>query len=152
MAEAQLDGIGTLEPADLPRLIELELACFPEDAWSANALLSTVEDQYIIAGCWRSDKVVQAYYFLHILDDDAQLYSIAVAKEAQRQGLGNRLMTSIIGSCRKNGARRIFLEVRKSNHKAIYLYEKWGFEVLGVRRGYYHDNGEDALVYRKELA
>jgi ribosomal-protein-alanine N-acetyltransferase len=64
-------------------------------------------------------------------------------------GLGSQLIDHLLDTCRKRGILHYFLEVRETNEKAIALYRKYGFKVCGVRRKYYSDTGEDALVMQR---
>lgn len=84
--------------------------------------------------------------------DEVHLLDVAVEVEARRRGVGRRLLATVIEHGRRRGARVVLLEVRRSNLPAIALYRRAGFEQAGVRRGYYSDNGEDALEFRLELA
>ena len=81
----------------------------------------------------------------HIIDE-GHITTIAVKKEYQRNHIGEALMNKIIEDCYKNNVKYLTLEVRASNSPAIKLYEKYGFQSLGTRKGYYQDNNEDALI------
>ena len=85
------------------------------------------------AGCWQ-------------ILEEAHITNIAVSPEFRRQHIAEALLITIIESCRKAMVKYITLEVRVSNAPAIALYEKYGFKSLGVRKGYYQDNDEDALI------
>ena len=78
--------------------------------------------------------------------DVCQLESIIVAEEFRRQGIGATLLQAIIAWSRQWNAQRVELEVRAGNAAAIALYERIGFLRDGVRRGYYRDPQEDALL------
>ncbi len=82
--------------------------------------------------------------------DEAHLTTIAVRDAYRRRGLGELLLLSIIHWAMKLNAKIITLEVRVSNKAAQALYEKYGFKPVGLRRGYYSDNGEDALLMSTE--
>jgi [ribosomal protein S18]-alanine N-acetyltransferase len=75
--------------------------------------------------------------------------TIGVTSGNQRKGIGTELLLAMLGEARKRGATQVDLEVRADNAVAIALYEKHGFESLGVRRGYYQPSGADALVMRR---
>jgi ribosomal-protein-alanine N-acetyltransferase len=83
----------------------------------------------------------------------AHLLNLSVAQEAQRTGLGWRTLEWMADVARGYGARTMLLEVRPSNAAALRLYERYGFERIGVRRGYYpaHSGREDAIVMRIAL-
>lgn len=81
-----------------------------------------------------------------VMVDEAHITTIAVRRAYQRQGIGERLLISIIEMAAKMNAKVVTLEVRVSNVPAQTLYEKYGFQKVGLRRAYYTDNGEDALL------
>jgi ribosomal-protein-alanine N-acetyltransferase len=83
--------------------------------------------------------------------DEVHLLDVAVEVVARRRGVGRRLLATVIEHGRARGARVVLLEVRRSNAPAIALYRTLGFEELGVRKGYYSDNGEDALEFQLAL-
>ena len=81
----------------------------------------------------------------HIIDE-GHITTIAVKKEYLRNHIGEAIIQRIINDCYKNEIKYLTLEVRVSNIPAIKLYEKYGFQSLGTRKGYYQDNNEDALI------
>lgn len=95
--------------------------------------------QYIIgfAGFW-------------IMTDEAHLTNIALRESYRRQGIGELLLISIIDLATELNARIITLEVRASNTAALSLYHKYGFTQVGLHRGYYSDNKEDAVLMSLE--
>jgi [ribosomal protein S18]-alanine N-acetyltransferase len=96
-----------------------------------------------------SGKVV-AMLVLWLIVDEAHIATIAVHPDFRRQGLGEQILLHALKAVRDEGARRAFLEVRAGNSAAQAMYEKYGFEVAGVRPGYYRDNNEDALLMNFE--
>lgn len=96
---------------------------------------------------------LQAYAIMMLAVDEAHLLNLSVAREAQRRGLGWRTLEWIAEVARGHGAQSLLLEVRPSNPAAVRLYQRYGFERVGVRRGYYpaRDGREDALVMRVTL-
>jgi ribosomal-protein-alanine N-acetyltransferase len=84
--------------------------------------------------------------------DEIHLLDLAVDETARRRGVGRELVGAVLGYARETRARLVLLEVRRSNQAAIALYESAGFTENGVRRGYYSDNGEDALVMMVEFS
>lgn len=87
-----------------------------------------------------------AYALVSDMYDVYELLKIAVRKDFRKQGFGGRLLEEIVNSCQKD----IFLEVRKSNIGAINLYTSKGFVQVGLRKKYYPDNDEDALLFKYE--
>ena len=78
--------------------------------------------------------------------DEAHITTVGVRANQQGKGYGHALMAALIQRAYHLGSRWLTLEVRPSNDVAVRLYEKFGFKVIGRRRGYYTDNNEDAIV------
>jgi [ribosomal protein S18]-alanine N-acetyltransferase len=89
---------------------------------------------------------IAGYAGLWLMTDEAHITTIGVDPDYQGNGLGELLLVKLIDCAREIGARWLTLEVRVSNHVAQRLYEKYTFKEMGIRRRYYSDNGEDALV------
>lgn len=83
--------------------------------------------------------------------DEAELQSIAVARDRWGRGIGLALMISLSAWAEINGYRRLHLEVRERNARALDFYRRWGFTVTGRRPKYYRDNLEDALLMTKTM-
>ena len=81
-----------------------------------------------------------------VMADEAHITTIATRNAYRRQGIGEWLLISVIDMAKQLSANVVTLEVRISNKQAQALYKKYGFQKVGVRRGYYSDNGEDALL------
>jgi ribosomal-protein-alanine N-acetyltransferase len=128
-------------------VLPLEQDLFEDDTWTARTYWSELGQldtrHYLVAV---EDAVVQGYAGLCDYPDEAFVQTIAVAKEAQGSGLGSRLLQALVDEAERRGQRRVVLEVRDDNSRAITLYERFGFRRAGVRRGYYQPSGADALV------
>jgi len=81
-----------------------------------------------------------------------ELHPLAVHPEFRRRGVARALLAAMLDGARRRGVELIFLEVRPTNAEAIGLYGSFGFQVIGRRKGYYFDTGEDALVMEAKLA
>ncbi len=94
-----------------------------------------------------------AYAIVMIALDEAHLLNLSVARSWHRAGLGWRMLEWMAQQSRDHGARNMLLEVRPSNTAAQRLYQRYGFQRIGVRRGYYPalDGREDAIVMRIAL-
>ena len=79
------------------------------------------------------------------------IHNIAVHVDYRRRGVARLLLRKVLGEARIQSAVRVMLEVRKSNLAAQKLYQSVGFLTTGVRRGYYSDDGEDALAMTLEM-
>jgi [ribosomal protein S18]-alanine N-acetyltransferase len=139
-------SIERMLPADLPEVLVIERASFSMP-WSRGAFLYELE-QNQVARCWvaRDDARIVGYLCLWEVADELHVTNVAVHPEARRRGIARALLDSVFARARVAGTRIVLLEVRPSNTEAIPLYESFGFRVVGRRRGYYYDTGEDALV------
>ena len=96
---------------------------------------------------WRpGEELVAGFVGLWYVVDEAHIVSIGVRSEYRGLGLGEMLLISAIVQARQMKSRVMILEVRMSNYVAQNLYKKYGFTKRGVRKGYYSDNREDALI------
>ena len=89
---------------------------------------------------------VVGYGGLWLIVDEAHVTTVTVKPDRRREGVGRRLVETLLDEARQRGAVCATLEVRAGNEAAIGLYESFGFVRSGVRKGYYPDNQEDALV------
>jgi ribosomal-protein-alanine N-acetyltransferase len=134
----------TLE--DVAGVQEVERASFPVP-WPANAfrheLTQNRNARYIVA---RDGERIVGYAGLWLMVDEAHITTFAVLPDARRRRIGERLLQRLFEIAHELGAEWLTLEVRASNLAAQRLYEKYGFRQAGVRRRYYSDNNEDALI------
>jgi len=131
--------------SDLEFLERVESECF-SDPWNKEMLVSELLDRSAHFYIMLEDGVPLGYYsFLHVLDE-AHIMNVAVLPEYQGKGYGRAEMENLLSTTKEAGALNVTLEVRKSNVKAISLYESLGFSFVGTRPKYYMD-GEDALIY-----
>ena len=130
--------------------IEYRLCAFP---WGRGNFADSMSSGY---SCWvcRVAGELIGYCVLMLAVDDAHLLNISVAEKWQGQGFGARLLRHVMKLGRELGASTLLLEVRPSNEKALALYRHFGFQQIGVRRGYYPATGgrEDALVLTHALS
>lgn len=94
---------------------------------------------------------VFGFVIFWLVHDEIHVLNVATHPDHRRQGIGRRLMQEAIAQARTHGARLATLEVRRSNFGAITLYRELGFRPVGVRKNYYTDEGEDALVMSLDL-
>ncbi len=141
-----------LEWTDLETLAALEVALFPDDAWSEPTwwaeLAGRPRRDYVVA---IDDGQVLGYGGIDVSGDVADLMTIATVPEAQGRGLGRRLLDELVRRAECNRAEALLLEVRADNEAAKRLYSTSGFEVISVRRRYYQPGDIDALVMRKHI-
>lgn len=146
--------IGEYEEEDLDEILEIERASFPTP-WTPGLFHGEKGNpisRMLVAriGQERGNRVA-GYIVYWRVADEIHLHNIAVRRELRRRGIASRLLSRAIRESRPGGARLITLEVRQSNRPAKGLYEKLGLSVTGVRRAYYDDTGEDALIMSADL-
>ena len=145
-------SVERMRPEDLDEVLVIERASFSMP-WSRGAFLYEMQ-QNRVARCWvmREESRVVAYLCLWEIADELHVTNVAVHPTARRRGLARTLLRGVLGESRERGFRTVALEVRPSNEHAVALYDSLGFRVVGRRRGYYYDTGEDALVMETELS
>ena len=130
---------------DVDGVAAVEAATFPTP-WSRDAFASEMKNvaaRYLVA---EKDGRVIGFAGAWIILDESHITNIAVYKEERGQGIGRKLTEGLMQYLSNLGAAYATLEVRKSNEVAQNLYKSLGFIKLGVRKRYYEDNGEDALI------
>ena len=143
------DGPFAIEPmtvADLPRVLAIERMSFTSPWTEPNFRYEIEENPVAWNVVGRTGGSVAAFACAHIVADEMMINDLAVDASARRRGFGSRLLRHLIDGARTRGCRRATLEVRPSNAPARALYEAFGFEIVGRRRGYYADTGEDAIL------
>lgn len=135
-----------LTVADLPRILELEAVLFGREAWTAGMYREELASPFRAYRGLDDDGTLVAYGGI-LLAEQAQVLTIGVAPSHQRRGLGGVLLRDLLALV-SDHATEVFLEVRASDEVARRLYERHGFELVGVRRNYYPRIHEDALVMR----
>jgi ribosomal-protein-alanine N-acetyltransferase len=134
----------TLDDVQTVQEIEREIFLTP---WPRNAYRREISQNKIASYIvMRDGDEIVGYAGLWKMADEAHITTVGVRRADQGKGYGMALMLALIDRAYSLGSRWMTLEVRASNHGAISLYEKLGFKVIGRRRGYYTDDGEDAVV------
>lgn len=139
---------------DIAPVLELERELFPEDAWSPGMFWSELAHargpyatrRYLVAE--QAGRLV-GYGGLAAVDGTGDIQTIATARDQWGTGLGARLLTELLGAATDFECHEVLLEVRVDNLRAQRLYERFGFEPIGFRRGYYQPGNVDALVMRR---
>jgi ribosomal-protein-alanine N-acetyltransferase len=129
---------------DLPQVIAIERRVFPTP-WSLAMFVLELSKQTGICLAVVRERRLLGYLICSRYDTVWHVMNLAVDTEHQRTGLASALLAELYERVGDDQA-RFTLEVRRSNAVAIHLYEREGFRAAGVRRRYYQDNGEDALV------
>ncbi|KGK91972.1 alanine acetyltransferase [Desulfosporosinus sp. HMP52] len=136
---------------DIEAIMEIEIASF-STPWSVQAFKAELKDnEYARYSCLELNGKVIGYMGLWFILDEGHITNVAIAPNYRGQQWGEFLMRSVMSKMAAEGMERMTLEVRKSNSPAQSLYQRLGFTTAGVRKGYYADTGEDALIMWAEL-
>lgn len=149
MSDASIDYM-TIE--DLPEILAIEQRSFA-DPWPEEVFHAELRH------CWSHCRVLRrtdsrkilGYVVFWSVADEVHLLNIAVDPEERKHHHGRVLMDYMMDYARQHQARFVTLEVRASNKAAVQMYETGGFRQVGVRPGYYANNGEDAIVMLADL-
>jgi [ribosomal protein S18]-alanine N-acetyltransferase len=133
--------------SDLDELALLDAACFT-NAWARQAWL----DELGYGGVLVSGRPLLALACAAVLADICELRRIAVHPSVRRTGMARDLLRAVIDHARQSGCARIELEVAASNEPALALYRAHGFEQVGLRRAYYREPLDDALLMNLDLS
>lgn len=141
---------------DLDQVLPIERASF-RTPWSRGAFLYELQKNRV-ARCWvaraeaGSPPLVVGYLCLWEIGPELHVTNLAVHPTWRRQGIARLLVGRTLEDARRRRFRLAILEVRPTNMEALRVYEGLGFRVVGRRKGYYVDTGEDALVMEADLA
>jgi ribosomal-protein-alanine N-acetyltransferase len=133
----------------IERLLPIEADLFGAERWSAAMFWNELAhgNYYLVA---LEQGEVIGYAGLSTGSDEAWVQNIAVRRDRQRHGVGRALLTELLAEAARRGRRSVLLEVAVDNGPAQRLYDQYGFQVVGVRRGYYQPSNTDALVMRRD--
>lgn len=152
MTESSLDlTIRPMAEADLSAVLAIEREVF-SSPWTLAAFQRELKDKKVShlfvaeVSSGGGDRLVVGYACCWLIVDEVHITNLAVEKAYRRRGVAHRLLTEMLRKTKARGAKRATLEVRLSNEGAQRFYEKYGFQAVAIRKGYYPDNGEDALV------
>ncbi|WP_167630521.1 ribosomal protein S18-alanine N-acetyltransferase [Listeria valentina] len=139
------------ELKDIPELLTIERAVF-SSPWTAEAFLGEfTANQYAYYLLAKLNDEVIGYAGIWLILDEGHITNVAILPDYQGNGHGEALMRELISVAQKFGAKHLTLEVRTSNQPAQNLYRKLKFQNGALRKNYYPDNGEDALVMWVDL-
>jgi ribosomal-protein-alanine N-acetyltransferase len=147
-------SIEICKETDIGEILAIERDSFPTP-WSeklfGNELASSLS-KILVARCTAVEVGSVAGYIVYWrVADEIHLQNLAVRSDLRRRGIASQLLSEMMRASRLEKARRMTLEVRRSNLSAQRIYETFGFAVEGVRPGYYSDNGDDALIMWADL-
>ena len=131
---------------DVDDIAALEQVCFASP-WSRESLYHDLTENamatYIVA---EAAQEIVGYVGIWTVMDEGYINNVAVSPSCRRQHVGSALLEAVLAVTEQAGIHRHTLEVRVSNEAAKGLYKKFGFREEGLRKGYYEDNGEDAVI------
>jgi ribosomal-protein-alanine N-acetyltransferase len=132
-------------------VIVLEGDLFGEEQWSPAMFWNELANGHYYRVALDPDGTVLGYAGLAVVPPyEAWVQNIAVRRDAQRRGTGRALLESLLAEAARRQVRKVLLEVAVTNERAQKLYQGYGFEVVGLRRGYYQPSNTDALVMLRE--
>ena len=131
------------------QIAHLEARCF-SDPWSEKSIASELENPLSLWLVAEEDGRVWGYVGSQTVLGESDMMNVAVDPGFRRQGIARTLIETLIAELSKMGSRCLRLEVRVSNENARALYARMGFQQLGLRKNYYHNPKEDALILGKE--
>jgi ribosomal-protein-alanine N-acetyltransferase len=149
--------IRAANPDDISVMVALQQASASAAHWSREqygqmfAQSGSQPERSVLVAEQESGREPAGFLVARRVDREWELENIVVAGNAQRQGLGHRLVEALLAQAKQSNGAAVFLEVRESNVAARTLYERTGFRQMGRRKGYYTSPMEDAILYRLGL-
>jgi [ribosomal protein S18]-alanine N-acetyltransferase len=134
-----------MRPPDLEHVARVERASFPT-SWHTQAYATELTNPAALYLVATVGETVVGFSGQWVIMDEAHITTIAVSPEWRGRRIGERILSEMLGQAIRRGATRATLEVRATNDPARRLYEKYGFVDVAVRKAYYPDNGEDAVI------
>ncbi len=142
--------IRRMKPEDLEQVMTLERQIFSRP-WSEQSMRSAMQQQGTVYLVDAVDGKVRGYLGIWCMAEDGDLCNMAVAEPFRRERIASGLLGEGLACCREQGMHRVILEVRESNTPAKELYGRQGFVPIGVRKRYYTDPVEDAILMECRL-
>ena len=139
-----------MSTADLDEVMAIERTAFPFP-WSAGFFRQELQVACARSILAEADGKIIGYVLFWLLPGAVDIHNIAVHADFRRKGIARLLLRKVLDDAERQAIARVMLEVRRSNVPAQRLYEAMGFATTGIRKGYYSDNGEDALAMTFEL-
>lgn len=135
----------------IPAVISLEQQCSLSSRGEESYLNLLQDSKSVLIVALDEAGKVAAVFSGWVVADEFEIDNVAVAAALRHQGIASKLLAEAIEIARQKGAVRAILEVRSNNQPACFLYEKFGFEVIGRRKNYYQNPLEDALIMAFEI-
>lgn len=130
---------------DIAEVAALETVAYPSDHWSAESFWGELAAGHVYRVACDDDSIV-GYAGLTLVGDVGNIQTVAVHPDSRGGGRGGQLVDALLAEARARGLRTVELEVASRNAPARSLYSARGFEEVGLRRGYYAADGDDAVL------
>lgn len=153
MTEGSMQVICRLmELEDLEQVLDIERASF-NSPWTPDVFVNEFSNPRSgkYAAVLPGGEVV-GYLMYWRVSDKVHIMNLATEPGRRRKGIAETMIKDLLSRCREDGVSNISLEVRKSNAPAINLYLKFGFDLVGLRKDYYINDSEDAIIMAMELS
>lgn len=133
-----------MQVEDVPQVAQIE-ACVCSMPWSEQGFLDALRQDTLFVTAKQENQVL-GYCGMYCSFEEGEITNVAVFPEAQRNGIGKKIISGLLEMALEKGIVRVVLEVRVSNTPAIKLYEGFGFQTVGIRKGFYEKPREDAAI------
>ncbi|MDO4313600.1 MAG: ribosomal protein S18-alanine N-acetyltransferase [Eubacteriales bacterium] len=143
-------SIRRMRREDVADVAALERKIFT-DAWSERAILETLDQKQTLLLAAYEDRKLTGYLILYFVLEDGEIARIAVDEAYRRQGVATRMLRELGSLCAENGVSKLLLDVRESNASAYAFYVSHGFVRDGVRKNYYTNPVENAILMSYEI-
>jgi [ribosomal protein S18]-alanine N-acetyltransferase len=143
-------SLAPMRSSDLPEVLRVEYGVYPYP-WTRGNFLDSLDSGYENWVARDSSHTLIGYFLMMPVVDEAHLLNITVSADWQGRGMGRLLLDKVVALARASKLQSVLLEVRPSNHRAVAIYDRYGFMPIGRRRNYYpapNDTREDAIVMR----
>jgi [ribosomal protein S18]-alanine N-acetyltransferase len=143
-------SIREMREDDVPQILTIENASF-STPWTEASFIHEIHKPYALNMVLLVGTRLAGYLCLNFVFDEGHILNLAVDSDFRKRGLATRLMQDGLAELKKKECRFIYLEVRGSNNVAQTFYERFGFKIVGLRKKYYANPVEDAVVMMRRL-
>ncbi len=142
--------IQVIKETDIAAIAKLEKDIFT-DAWSEQGILDTIKQPHAFIVAAKMDEEIIGYCIVYYALDEAEIARIAVSSHCRRQGAGRKILDYTKALCIQKNVTRLLLDVREGNQAARMFYENYGFTVDGIRKNFYDNPREHAVLMSMSL-
>ena len=144
--------VSKLTTKEIPAVAALDRQLFSKESWSEAAFAASLADPSRTFWVAMEGETLLGFCGLSQSFEQGDILNIGVCPAQRGKGIGSLLLQEAINAFKEQGGKELFLEVRASNAAAKALYEKFGFQRIGVRKNYYQQPAEDGLIYKLEVS